>query len=281
MTPGLGFALVAMAGYGAGDLIYKRAAATGIESRSFIMMQSWVYSPSTTLFALATGTLVIDHATIWALLAGLFSLTAFYNFARSLHGGSVSTNAPIFRLNFTLTAALAIILLGEPLTGAKLAGLACALGAVWLLLFEPSAAVRPSLSSLTRVLIATVAMAVANLFFKIGLSAGATPETMVAAQSWVFCSLATLSAWLPKRQLRWTPGTWRHAVPVGLLLLIATLMLMHGLLVGQASVLVPIGQMGFVFTAVLGAALFHEPLNRRKQIGLVFAAAALALFAVS
>jgi multidrug transporter EmrE-like cation transporter len=46
-------------------------------------------------------------------------------------------------------------------------------------------------------------------------------------------------------------------------------------------VLVPVAQISFVFTALIGAALFHETLNLRKRTGLLIAVAALALFAVS
>ena len=123
----------------------------------------------------------------------MFALIAATNFARSLQEGAVSTNAPIFRLNFMITAALAIVLLGETLTMTKLAALVGALGAVWLLLAEQGARQgRSNLRSLSRVLIATVAMAFANLFYKVGLQQGALPETMVAAQAWAFCSTATL-----------------------------------------------------------------------------------------
>ena len=41
---------------------------------------------------------------------------------------------PIFRLSFTVTTALAVLVLAEPLTPWKLAGLAAAFAAVWLLL---------------------------------------------------------------------------------------------------------------------------------------------------
>ena len=191
MTPGLGFALGAMLCFGAGDLIYKRAAAAGIEASQFVMLQAWVFCPGITLYAWLTGTLDPHLSALWGSLAGLFALIAFTNFARSLQEGAVSTNAPIFRLNFTITAALAIVLLGETLTMTKLAALVCALGAVWLLLAEPAARrTRPNLSSLTHVLIATVAMGFANLFYKVGLQQGALPETMVAAQAWA-CLLYT------------------------------------------------------------------------------------------
>jgi drug/metabolite transporter (DMT)-like permease len=41
----------------------------------------------------------------------------------------------------------------------------------------------------------------------------------------------------------------------------------------------PVAQMGFVFTASLCAALFHERLDAQKYPGLAMAAAALVLFA--
>src|SRR6185437_1711721 len=217
---------------------------------------------------------------LWGSLAGLFSLVAFYNFARSLQGGAVSTNAPIFRLNFTLTAALAVLLLGETLTPANIAALACALVPVWLLLAEPGSA-RPSLRALTRVLIATVALGLANLFLKYGLRAGALPETMVTAQAWVFSSTATLMILLRDGRLRLTPAVWRFSAPAAATLVVAFVLMMHALALGSVSVLAPVTQMSFVFTAIVGAAIFGETLNWRKRFGLVAGVASLALFAVS
>ena len=159
MTPGIGLAVFAMISFGAGDLIYKRAAAAGIEARHFLMLQAWFFCPLVTLYALARQKLVLEPAALWGSLAGLVMFFAFYNFSRSLRSGSISANAPIFRLNFTLTAALAIGLLGEPLTLTKLAGLGLAFIAV-LALAGGSQGDAPSASgygSLTRVLLATVA----------------------------------------------------------------------------------------------------------------------------
>ena len=127
MTPGLGFALGAMACFGASDLIYKRGAAAGIPSGDFLMAQAWMFCPGVTLYAWLTGNLDIHASAAWGALAGAFLFVALYNFTQSLHGGAVSTNAPIFRLNFTITAALAILLLHERLTAAKAIALGCAL----------------------------------------------------------------------------------------------------------------------------------------------------------
>ncbi|MGC1467108.1 MAG: EamA family transporter [Pseudolabrys sp.] len=280
MTPGIGLALGAMLCFGVGDLIYKRAAASGADPGQFIMLQAWAYCPAITLYAWMTGTLEPHISALWGSLAGLFSLVAFYNFARSLQGGAVSTNAPIFRLNFTLTAALAVLLLGETLTPAKIAALACALLAVWLLLAEPGAA-RPNMRALARVLVATAALGLANLFLKFGLRAGALPETMVTTQAWAFSSTATLMILLRDRRLRLAPAVWRFSVPAAITLVVAFVLLMHALALGAVSVLAPVTQMSFVFTAIVGTALFGETLNWRKRFGLVAGVASLALFAVS
>jgi len=282
MTPGLGFALVAMVCFGVSDLIYKRGSAAGIKAGEFVMLQGWVFCPGVTLYAWLTGTLDLHLSALWGSLAGLFLFVAMFNFAASLQAGAVSTNAPIFRLNFTITAALAILILGETLTVMKAATLTCALLAVWLLLAEPGAKrSEVNLSSLARVLIATVAMALTNLFYKVGLQHGALPETMVATQAWVFTSLATILRFWHQRRFRVTPGAWRYSGSAALVLAGAFVALLHGLAVGPTSVLVPVAQMSFVFTALIGAALFHESLNWRKRGGLVVAVAALALFAIS
>jgi uncharacterized membrane protein len=52
-------------------------------------------------------------------------------------------------------------------------------------------------------------------------------------------------------------------------------------LLGPASVLVPVAQMSFVITALVGISMFHERLDLRKCAGLAVATLALVLFAVS
>ena len=277
MTTGIGLALLAMVCFGAGDLIYKRAAAAGIEARHFIMLQAWFFCPLVTIYALVRQRLVLEPAALWGSLAGLVMFFAFYNFSRSLRTGSISTNAPIFRLSFTLTAALAIGFLHEPLTLTKLAGLALALIAVLALAGENQGPQRAASTtgSLTRVLLATVAAGIGNLLYKIGLLAGSTPETLLASQAWVFCSLATLFVWFSDGCIKPPQTGFRYGALVGVTLLAGFIALLNGLSVGPASVLIPVAQLGFVFTAVLGRLLFAEPLSWRKRYGLIVAAAAM------
>ena len=286
MVPGIGLALIATACFGVGDLIYKRAAASGIKAHNLIMLQAWFFCPLVTLYALVRQTLVLVPAASWGALAGLVMFFAFYNFSRSLRTGPISTHAPIFRLNFTLTAALAIVLLREPVTPTKLAGLGLALVAVLALAGDPrsvsrTAATALNYGSLTRLLLATVAAGIGNLLYKVGLLAGALPETLLASQAWVFCSLATLFACVAEGSLRPPRSGYRYGAAAGVTLMIGFIALLNGLATGPASVLIPVAQLGFVFTALLGRILFAEPLSWRKRGGLLASAAALVALAYS
>jgi len=283
MTQGIAFALAAMVFYGLADLVYKRAAVAGVPPHQFMMVQTWFFLALTTLYGVVSGSLVFVPAALWGLAAGLFAFTGFYNFAQSLRGGSVSINAPIFRLSFTVTAALAVVLLGEPLSAYKAAGIGLALVAVWLLLAADSAssaaARRVARSSLARVLIATVAVGIANLLYKVGLRAGATPASLLVVQAMLVVTMSTSLAVSIDRRIRPVPSTWRFAVAAALLLSTAFITLLEGLARGEASVLVPVAQMGFVVTAAVGFIFLRERFTPRKGVGLLVALAALASLA--
>jgi drug/metabolite transporter (DMT)-like permease len=279
------YAIAAMVCYGVSDFIYKRAAAAGIRADHFLMAQAWCFCPLVILYALATRTLVLDPAALWGSLAGAFIFIGFYYFIRSLAAGSVSTNASIFRLNFIVSAFLAIGLLGEPLTPGKIVGLALALLATWLLVGAGANADRAPNDarrrSLAEVLVATLAFGASNFFHTVGLRHGAVPETLAVAQAALFMPLATVVVYFADRKLLPLPVTLKYPAAAAIALLGATIFLLHGVAGGQASVLVPIAQMGFIVAALLGILVLRERVTVRKAIGLAAALAALGVLAAS
>ena len=52
MTPAIACALAAMVCYGLSDLIYKRAAASGLASDYFLMAQAWFFCPVIIAYAM-------------------------------------------------------------------------------------------------------------------------------------------------------------------------------------------------------------------------------------
>jgi transporter family protein len=283
MTPGYEYALAAMIILGLVDLVYKRGAAAGIAAHQFLMVQAWCFTPAIVLYGLATGTLAPERGMAWGMGAGLFVFVALYNFARSLKGGSVSIVAPIFRLSFTVTALLAVLVLGEPVTPYTLAGLALALAAVWLLLGAESGALPAAGTNrlaLVQAVIAMAAMGVANFFYKMGALTGGSSASFIAGQAATFLPLATAFAGGSTGDCG-RRAAWTHAGTAAVLFLLALVLLFESLARGKASVLVPISQMGFVVTAAFGLAFLREPFSLRKGTGLAFALAALACLAKS
>jgi drug/metabolite transporter (DMT)-like permease len=282
MTGAVAYALAAMVCYGLGDFVYKRAARAGVGAHHFLMSQGWVFCPLVVLYAWLSGNFPHSLPALWGAVAGLFIFLGFYNFLRSLTTGPVSINAPIFRLNFVVTVVLAALILAEPVSIGRLAGIAAAVAAAWLLLGGGAGKERARLPgrSLRQVLVASAAYGLANFSHKLGLVGGAAPEALLAAQALVFVSLATLSTWSAEGHVRPPPETWAHSVPAALLLIAAFLFFLHGLRTGDATVLVPIAQMGFVPAALLGIAAFGEPPTGRTLAGLAVAVAALTLLAL-
>jgi len=282
MAEGVWLALGAMIFYGLADWIYKRAAAHGVQAHHFLPLQAFFFAPGIFLYGLATGTLVLGPAFAWGMSAGVLVFIALYNFARCLASGAVSIVAPVFRLSFCITAALAVWLLDEPLTPWKLAGLSAALAAVWLLLGGGRGDVpRASTTPVIRVLIATAAMGVVSFVYKLAALAGGTPATVLTGQASVFMPLATLFAVARDRGFRPPAGSWRYGATAAVLLLFGLVMLIAGLAQGEASVLIPVAQLSFVVTAALGVIFLREPVTPRKGAGLAFAVAALAFLAQS
>lgn len=143
MSGAAALALAAMVLSGIADFVYKRGAGAGVPAHRFLMVQTWTFGPSVLLYGLVTWSLAVDPAVLWGCVAGLFAFTGFYNFARSLHAGRLSINAPIFRLSFVVTVLLAVVVLGEPVTTSKVIGIACAVVAVGSLVAAGPADDRP------------------------------------------------------------------------------------------------------------------------------------------
>jgi bacterial/archaeal transporter family protein len=281
MAPGVELALGAMVFLGLADLAYQRGAAAGVRPHHFLMGQAWCFAPAVFAYGLATGTLAMGPAFAWGMGAGVFVFVALFHFARALKAGPVSVVAPVFRLSFTVTVALAVLALDEPVTGWKVAGFVLALGAVWLLLGGAGgqAALPAPRQAIGLALIAMAAMGVANFLYKVGALTGGAPATFIAGQASIFLPLATAFSWITDRGMRAPRTLWPPAAAAAFAFLFALVMLFHSLERGEASVLVPITQMGFVVTAAFGVLVLKEPLKPRKAAGLACAIAALAALA--
>lgn len=285
MSSAVLYAAAALLFYGLADFVYKMAAAAGVRPHHFMLAQAVIFSPLVFIYSYLTNSFVLNWFALWGALAGLFVFIGLYNFSRSLVSGSVSINAPIFRLSFIITAVLAIVFLGEAVTALKLAGLGLALVAVWLLLGGMTRTGAPriiaSRESLIRVGFATLAFGAGNFCHKVSLSHGVTPLTSLCFHGAVFITTCLVTNVATDGRLFVTKTTMKYGLPAALLFLGGMLCLLESLTHGQASVMVPIAQMGFIVTAALGIALLGEGLTVRKAAGLTTALVALVALALS
>jgi len=285
VSPSIAYALGALLAYGLADFVYKRGAIAGALPHRFFMVQTWFFNALALLYGVSSGTLAFNRGALWGAASGVLVTIGYYNFAWSLRHGAVSTNATIFRLSFAVTTVLAVLVLHEALTAPKLAGLALAFFAVWLLLAAPAGTTgeknRERRASLARVLIATVAVGFAAFTYKLGLRQGAVPIALVVAQGAVALTLSTAFTAYLDRSIRPSRPALVHAPVSAVLLVVAFTLLAKALERGEVSVVVPIAQMGFVVTALLGFVFLREPFTARKGAGLVVALVALASLAWS
>lgn len=288
MTAAIGYALAAMVMNGLTDFAFKQAAAASLAGayrmHQFIVAQSALFWTTIMIYGIAAGELKPGPHVWLGFGAGFFMFIGFNAFAWSLRHGSISVNAPIFRLNFLVTAALAMLLLGEPPLPLTIAGLALALAAIWLLVGSGGGLAGPTPDarrSLLLAVIATLALGAGNTIHKIGLSMGGTPATQLATHSFVYLSLSTIVAVRQDGGLRIPASVWPVALAGAVLGAAGFILMMRGLTTGPASVIVPIAQMGLVVSAALGIAVLGERLTGRRLAGLTAAVAALAALAVS
>jgi transporter family protein len=152
---------------------------------------------------------------------------------------------------------------------------------VWLLLGVPAPwdTGRETRSSLVRVLVATVYVGAGNFIYTLGLRAGATPGSLIVVQAAVVVTLATAFVGYADRRIRPAGAVLRYAPVAAVVLAIAFALMVEGMARADASLVVPIAQMGFVVTALLGFLFLREPFTARKGAGLAAALAALASLA--
>lgn len=118
-----------------------------------------------------------------------------------------------------------------------------------------------------------------DFFLKKGVNAGIDANLLffysflVAAVPFgVLCYIESVSLALKRPLLD-------YILFIGVLFFLASLFLILALKIGEASIVVPIGRMGFVVTAVCAFIFLSETLTIQKGVGILFAIAAIFLLA--
>jgi len=268
---------------GLADLLYRVAQDRGIDSGVFVFWQSIIFSAILWVYAIASGDISKLDTFTWVvgLPAGALGYAGLTLFIISVKTGDVSVNAPIFRLNFVITSAGAMLLLGESVVWAKLLGITFALlsvvsfAGIKSLNFSSKQA-----SSLALVSVGSIIFGVVGILIKYALNNDAEPIPLLMTQTIAFQIAATIYVLYAKK---WKPNraTRLYSPWIAILQLIWASLTLTALSFGEASIIYPIVQLSFVVTAILGIILLHEDLTKGKAIGIVLALGAVGALAIA
>lgn len=215
--------------------------------------------------------------------AGVMSVLANLLFIGSFRVVPAGTGATIYRLNLVVVAVMGVAFLAESVTAWKIVGVC--LGGLSIVLLRngrrngPRPAGRHYGLAIGVLVVACLFRAAMGILYKLASVYG-IPEFQMLTVSGLCWVVGGLVFSLIRREPA-RPGrrTWRFAIFSGALICGIVYSLLAATRFGEASIVVPISQLSFVVTSVLGVMCHSETFDARKVAAL--AAAVLCVVALS
>jgi len=278
MPLALGLAIIAVISFGANDLLIKRAVQGGALPHQLVMIMGTVGAVLSLSFSVLLGRFQPTVPALWGSVAGVLGYFSFVLFSQSMKQGAASVAAPVFRLNFVITAILAVLFLSEAITTPKLVGFALAIVAIWLLLVQPNVkTVTIPRAALIPLLAGTFLGGVGFFFSKLGTMLAATAATVLTFQVAAVAVSGVAITVAREGGLHVSRESLISGVKIGFIQTIGLGCLIESFSLGEVTILSPIGQLSFVVTAILGILILKEALTARKVLGLASAVGAVAV----
>lgn len=212
------------------------------------------------------------HTWTFLILSGLATGASWLCYFRALQLGDINKVVPIDKCSIVLTVVLAFLLLGEPVSPRKLAGLLLLAGGTLLMVQKkestPSSAGFPWL---IYAIFSAVFAGLTSIFGKIGI-AGVESNLGTALRTGVVLVMAWLVVFVKGKQAcvwQIPRGELRFILWSGIATGASWLCYYKALQTGPASVVVPIDKLSILVTIAFSRAVFHERLSRKSGGGLV------------
>ncbi len=196
----------------------------------------------------------------------------------------ISMASTIYRLNTIPLVILAFLVLGESLDAFKIAGVLAGIITVFLLY-------RPERESgvhdrnfrlfLALIILASVIRALYGIVTKAGVDAGGDPDTMMLLAAFGWCIGGLAYARFREHRVVITRDKLAFIAVAGGLVFAIVWLLTTALTLGDASVVVPLANMGFVAAFVFSVILKLERIDARKLVAVAFAVGAIALLTMA
>ena len=267
-------ALVCCVLFGVSEFLYKGAHERALHEGTYLCVQSGiVFCVLGAISAGAAGWTITPATVGLGIGCGVLAFTTAITFLIAIGRGPASVTTAVRRLGFVITATLAVVVLHEPLTGAKVAGILLAGVGLVVMTLAPDELHRPH----PLIFVTAISSGLLSFGHKLGADAGVSYSAFLMFQAGTVHLGAHLWCRLTGGYALRSPGV-RIAPVTAVLLAVAMTLLLYGLRRGEATVLIPIVQLSFLVTAPLSFVLLREPLAARKLLGVGLGAAAVLVF---
>lgn len=282
LLPGaIGFALLSLLFSGVIDVIFKRYSRKERSRGMFLLGMGLVWGLlQFTMLEIRGQPLSVDAYTLgFGVAAGLMVTLSNLLFIESFTHLDVSLGSTIYRLNTIGVVVLSFLFLGEDLGPLKLLGIASGLAAALLLYHHRHESADPTAMNafFWLVVLASLMRAGFGVTTKGGLALGADGATMmlIAAACWVVGGFGY--AFLRERRVKVTANKMGYAIVAGLVVFLVVNTLLAALERGEASIVVPIANLGFVVALGISVAARMERFTPRKGLAVVCASLSVIL----
>lgn len=205
------------------------------------------------------------------ILSGLATGASWLCYFRALQLGDINKVVPIDKCSIVLTVLMAFVLLGEPISPWKLAGLAAIAGGTLLMIRKKEGTTEVKGHSwLIYALLSAVFASLTSIFGKIGI-VGVESNLGTALRTGVVLLMAWLVVFLKGKQnlMKQIPGKELIYISLsGIATGASWLCYYKALQDGPASVVVPIDKLSILVTVAFSYVVFKEKLSKKAGIGL-------------
>lgn len=196
----------------------------------------------------------------------------------------ISMASTIYRLNTIPLVIMAFLMLGESLDAFKIAGVLAGIITVFLLYRPergPGAHERNFGFFLALIILASVIRALYGIVTKAGVDAGGDPDTMMLLAAFGWCIGGLAYARFREKRVVITRDKLAFIAVAGGLVFAIVWLLTTALTLGDASVVVPLANMGFVAAFVFSVMIKLERIDARKLAAVALAVIAIALLTLA
>ena len=192
----------------------------------------------------------------------------------------ISLASTIYRLNTIPLVLLAFVFIGEDLGLVQGMGIGFGLCAV-IMFYQRTDLTDKGRANFARfvvlIVLASCIRALYGLFTKLGINNNADVDAMILLGAIGWCVGGLLYAGLREKRIALTKEKLKFISISGALVFCIVWLLTKALTLGDASVVVPLANMGFVAAFIFSVVMGLEAINRNKIIAIAFAVVSIAL----